>query len=133
MSFNLYIHLQPIMHLLTGLGTNVHVELVRRATYSVFIVACQSGRNIASLKEEGSSAVVWTTRLNIFLGLKIPFWLRVTIVRLESKGGSTLEAREKDYGKVGEEGGLDGTSGKSNRVEIGTESVGIVTGEEKLG
>ena len=88
---------------------------------------------MASLKEEGSWVVVCSTRLDIFLGLKIPFWLRVTIVRLESKGGSTLEAREKDYGKVGEEGGLDGTSGKSNRVEIGTESVGIVTGEEKLG
>ena len=37
-----------------------------------------------------------------FLGLKIPLWLRVTIVRFGSKGGSTLEAREKDCGKVGE-------------------------------
>ena len=93
------------MHLLTGLGTNVHVELVRRATYSVFIVACQSGRNIASLKEEGSSAVVWTTRLNIFLGLKIPFWLRVITIRFGSEGRSVVEAGANDYGKVGEEGG----------------------------
>ena len=81
------------------------MELVRRASYSIFIAACQSGCNIASLKEEGSTTVVWTARLNIFLGLKIPFWLRVTIVRFGSERGLAGEAGTRDCGKVGKEGG----------------------------
>ena len=88
---------------------------------------------MAALKEEGSWAVVWTTRLNIFLDLKIPFWLQVTIVRFGSKEGLALEVGEKDCGKVGEKDGLDGTSRKSDKVEIGTKSIGIVIEEEILG
>ena len=57
------------------------------------------------MKEEGSTTIVWTTRLNIFLGLKIPFWLQVTIVRFGSEGGSTMEVGTEDCGKVGKEDG----------------------------
>ena len=67
------------------------------------------------------------------MGLKIPFWLRVTIVRFGSKGGLALEVGEKDCGKVGEKDGLDGTSRKSDEVEIGTKSRGTVIEEEILG
>ena len=57
------------------------------------------------MKEEGSTTIVWTTRLNIFLGLKILFWLRVTIVRFGSEEGSTMEVGTEDCGKVGKEDG----------------------------
>ena len=40
-----------------------------------------------------------------FLGLKIPFWLRVITIRFGSEGRSVVEAGANDYGKVGEEGG----------------------------